>query len=261
MLPVGRLGLRPVAGLLRRHVRQLLLGQLLGGRLGLRRWIGHPLLGQLLVSRLPGPGPVAGLLHIPLRRPHLLRPGGRRGIGRNRLLGLRISAMAIGLRLRFVGPVSAHQGAHFRPEGSACPLRWRGLSLLLLHAVRYEYERNQQQADKNRHIGSRRILDVVGNVAHHRQGKNHFAHDAALANQGIVHVVVGVALGAEAVGIRVVRVRHLFHNSVRGHRIAAHAEGDHVAYLQRRRIHLFHIHQRPDGIGRLHGAGQHAVHL
>ena len=131
----------------------------------------------------------------------------------------------------------------------------------IAQGIGVDHKADHHQTDENGHVDPRRFLNVAGHVAQYRHAEADLADDVAFGNQGLVHVVVGVALGAEQGHGGVGFIGHQLHDAVGSHHIGGQAEGDDVVDAQGTGVHILDVDERADGIGGLHGAGQHAVDL
>ena len=105
------------------------------------------------------------------------------------------------------------------------------------------------------------MLDVVCDEAEVRDGEHRRADDVLIMHKTAVFGFVRVALRAEADDGGVLLVRHDADDAVRGDGVFIEHEGDDLSVPNGVRVHLFHIDQRAGVVRRLHGAGEHGVHL
>ena len=105
------------------------------------------------------------------------------------------------------------------------------------------------------------MLDVIGHVAQTGNGEYRRAHYILIVDETAVLGIVGVALGAEADDGGVLLVGDDAHHTVGGDGVLVQHEGDGLAHFNGVGVHLLHVDQGTNVIGRLHGAGQHGEYL
>ena len=137
---------------------------------------------------------------------------------------------------------------------------------LLVFIVRRKqvWQKDQQQqncANGNGYIGSRRILNVVSEISQIGNCEHRRADHILIMNQLAVLSIVGVALGAVAQRVWLFLIRNDFCNAVSCHGILIQHESDDIARFQFFVVHIFNIDEGTDMIGRLHRTGKHREYL
>ena len=225
-----------------------------------------------------------GILRIPLLRILLLRillvpllrillPG-LLLISLLRILLLHLLAEHIALtvyRLLYVllfGPLDAHLGKQGRQPGQVqlflglrCLIAVLRFVLFFRCAVCYHHKPHKHDAHHNGHIDARRLLDIAGHIAKMGNAEGNAADNICSTHQGGIHIVIGIALGAETFDIGVILIRNNLHNAVGDHRLGRNTVCDDITDLQLVHVHRLHINKRAYGIRRLHGTAEHTIDL